>query len=70
MCEASTGETHAAPPAVPRLELVSPPAVRVADSAAKVPAEAQEVADPVSAVTDSQALGFRLENRFYWSGLP
>jgi hypothetical protein len=40
------------------------------DSAAKVPVEAQEVADPVLAVTDSLALVFRLENRFYCSGLP
>jgi len=58
MCEAPTDETHAAPPAVPRLVLVSPPAVRVADSAAKVPAEAQELADSVSAGTDFQASGF------------
>jgi len=70
MCEASTDETHAAPPAVRRLELISPPAVRVADSAAKVPVEAQETADPVLAVTDSLALVFLLENRFYCSGLP
>jgi hypothetical protein len=47
-----------------------PPAVRAADSAAKVPVEAQEVADSVLAVTDSLALLFRLENRFYCSGLP
>jgi hypothetical protein len=59
MCEASTDQTHAAPPAVPRLQLISPPAERVADSAAKVPVEAQEVADPVLAVTDSLALVFR-----------
>jgi hypothetical protein len=56
MCEASTDETRAAPPAVPRLQLISPPAVPVPDSAAKVPVEAQEVADPVLAVTDSLAL--------------
>jgi hypothetical protein len=59
MCEARTNETHAAPPAVPRLQLISPPAVRVADSAAKVPVEVQEGADPVLAVTDSLALVFR-----------
>jgi len=69
MCEASTDETHAAPPAVPRLTLISPPAAPAADSAAKVPVEAREVAGPVLAVTDSLALVFRLEKRFYCSGL-
>ena len=41
MCEASTDETHAAPRAaeVPRPQRISPPAVRVADLAAKVPVE-------------------------------
>jgi hypothetical protein len=50
--------------------MLFPPAVRAPDSAAKVPVEAQEVADPVLVVTDSLALVFRLENRFYCSGLP
>jgi hypothetical protein len=40
------------------------------DWAARVPVEAQGTAEMVSAVADSLASVFLLENRFYCSGLP
>ena len=49
---------------------VSLPAAPATDSAAKVPVVAQETEELALAVTDSLALVFQLENRFYCNGLP